>query len=285
MNFSIPKQSIEGDLTPQVELWLFPNKSQVPANTVMEVVFHLTAFIFKPRSISSREDVVTAFWNTSHDCMHLNLTRLGSRLSRPLQKRSTNESIVTINGTITYLDENTDTVTARQSAVYNDLCTVLSPRTSSRPFLVIKNYCEHEFVPCNQDMHSTQRREISGVDQTGEIAQAPEETITAREGDSACKIVPLIVNLAEVYGEFIMAPREIDVKDCSGQCNNGRIFSKHTEVKRRLRLLPGGENLPYFEPSCVPSEFKPIYMAIMLKDDSDIIVQMPDLLVEGCQCR
>lgn len=274
LTFTIPIQSSSGDEVPSVELWFFPDRAHIERNRILEVTFRVMANVFG--TSNSRNDDPRETWDTNEDCFVLNMTTLSKKISRVLQKRNLNESKVHVS--VEVINTRTrDSLSGNSTrrALNQDLCSVLSTRGTNDSFLVIKNYQEH-FGP------------MVGVStEFPSLAVEPNPRPT-KDNSEGCRVVPLVVNLAEVYGSFIKGPTRTDIKDCSGKCTllQRSLFSKHAEVKERLKLLPGGEELSNFKPTCIPMDLKPLHILIsIMEDTSGVIVQLPDLIVERCACQ
>ena len=278
LQFVIPKHSNDGDTFPDVELWVFPDKSQVSRDTLLEIRYVAKADI--PEASSPRMHQSLQLWDTNEDCIALNLTILSKKIYKVLQKRSLKESNVSVTIEITNVKESTRNHTA--DALHHDLCTSLSQRGSNQSFLIIKNYADQSihrlFDAENLEANTSSVKKREAINDIANNSTASD----------SCRVVSLIVNLTEVYGDFIKAPVMTDIKDCSGECTSYKrnLFSKHAEIKERLKLLPGGSQLSEFEPSCVPLRYRPLNVHISLRNKpSYVIVQLPDLIVDKCACQ
>lgn len=283
LEFPIPKVSTTGE-GPDVELWIFPDKSLVPKNKIIEITFRAIADI--PQAYNSRTHVSSLVWNTNEDCIYLNLTSLSRKISKVLQKKNLNETNMTLVVPIVRVEELELDFQMDNSSIdpmHHDLCTAMLQRETNDSFLIIKNYNEmylqeafskHPYPPT-----TFHKRAVSEILTNYSIIGKPE---------NGCAVVPLVVNLTEVYGDFIKAPIVTDVRDCNGRCtllHDSSKFSKHGEIKERLKFLPGGESLSNYEPSCMPIKFRPLHVVIGLQPKSEVIVQMSDLLVDKCACQ
>lgn len=277
LEFTIHKESAtgtKGSGFPQVEVWLFPDRSLTPTNRVLDIRFLVQANV--PPATNPRSYQPRILWNTTEDCVYLNLTRLSKRILKLIR----NESTVKLRVEVTRLAESNERIENDHiNVARRDLCACLSQRRSNNSFLIIKNYDESSvpFTPPNAVAVS--KRDVSEIDHVN---------VSADAFINSCGVVPLIADLTEVYGDFIKAPTLTDVKDCSGRCTlllDRPVFTKHGEIKERLKLLPGGEALSNFQPCCMPVRFKPLHVLIRLKDKSEVIVQMPDLVVDKCACQ
>lgn len=264
-----------------MELWLFPDKSLIPANRTLELSFLFQALV--PPATNPRSDQQTIFWNTNEDCMYLNLTALSKKILKIIQKRMLNQSNVKLKVEVTRVEESSQGIANNMlNAARHDLCASLSQRTSNNSFLIIKNYDDSSttFVtPQPGPTRAVSKRDVAEIN-----LNVSRDAILI----NPCGVVPLVVDLIQVYGNFIKAPTVTDVKDCSGRCTlllDRLAFTKHGEIKERLKLLPGGETFSNFEPCCKPVAFKPLNVLIRLRDKSEVIVQLPDLVVDKCACQ
>ena len=248
----------------------------------MEMSFLAKAFI--PQANNERESQVVQLWNTNENCIALNLTILARKISRVLYNKNLSESTVRVTVEVSRMRETSrvipnNTITAQR----HDMCAYLSQRGTNDSFLVIKNYGENNIAPFSIISHpSLQRREVGETNMDN--FTAPSEV-----KDDHCGIVPLIVNLTEVYGPFIKDPVTLDIKDCSGMCSlplDRELFSQHSQVKDRLKLLRGGdESLSRYTASCTPVSFKPVPIFISIRGSPDVIIQIQDLVVDKCKCQ
>lgn len=281
LEFLIPKQNLTGG-GPPVELWVFPDKSSLTSRSrLLRLSFLAMANI--PQAYNPRSDQSSFLWDTNQDCISINMTNLSKKISKVLQKRNLNESNVVLTLEITRVEEITDADIANTTldALHRDICSSMQQRQSNDSFLVIKSYDDQEVFAERPPAYSVQKREAPEVP-----SNATEEGTDKEE--HGCSVVPLVVNLKEVYGSFIKAPVVTDIRDCSGRCtllHDGSKFSKHGEVKERLKFLPGGESFASYQPSCMPIRFRPLHMLIKLQSKSYVIVQMLDLWVEECACQ
>lgn len=294
LEFPIPKVSTTGD-GPEVELWILPDKSQTPPNKVDKITFRAVADI--PQASNPRIHIANLLWNTNQDCVQLNLTSLSRKISKILQKKNLNETIMSLAVSIVRVEELEGEFQPNASVnpFHHDLCNSMLQRESNDSFLVIKNYDERgiqdQFSQQPGPPASASAQKSHNNDKVlpmGLSAAGASVSVSRQHADSSCGVVPLVVNLTDVYGDFIKAPIVIDVRDCSGRCtllHDSSKFSKHGEIKERLKFLPGGESLSNYEPSCTPIKFQPLQVLIGLQAKSDVIVQMSDLVVDRCACQ
>lgn len=98
-----------------------------------------------------------------------------------------------------------------------------------------------------------------------------------------CRLQSLRVSLQDLgWSDWVMAPRELDVRVCSGACpSQFRSANRHAQMVARLhRLKP--ELAP--APCCVPSSYEPV---VLLHRDSEGRVSLTpydDLVASDCHC-
>lgn len=283
--FTIRQYIEEADThVPQADLWIFPDMSVAPANEVMELEFLVQTFIPAHSRRSSRWSYYYSgiMWNTNDSCINLDITYHSEKISNYLKRRKMNESSVRLEVEIVWVESSESAIQeSTASRMRGEYCAAISQQKNSNDsFLIIKNYNE---TSVSFGLSSTP---ANGISKRAVLEQVVHDSPV--RDDIACRVVPLVVNLATIYGNFIKAPTITDVKDCSGQCvlhlNRGR-FTKHGETKERLKLLPGGETLSNFEPRCMPIRYRPLNVLIRLRDKSEVIVQMPDLVIDKCACQ
>ena len=282
LDFTIPRQNNES----HIELWLFPDRSETPPNQVMEI--QLLAI----PSIRKREYVIRVLWDTNVDCVSFNLTAMSRRIFNFMIKRNLTESDLTVKMELIKAELISDTIEDSMiGSLRRDLCSSQSQRNSSVPFLVFKNYDENELALSFDDVMLEEDNYTAGVeDEMEDEEETTEEPGKENLAVERCSKVPFLVDLVEVYGDFIKAPTITDIGLCSGRCKlflDSNLFSKHAEVKERLKLLPGGKSLRLsnYEPTCTPVQFKPLHTLISLKNSSAVIIQIPDLVVDRCACE
>lgn len=277
LEFTIPRQTTATNF-PDVELWIIPDKSGVEPNSKMIIKFLARADISE--ASNPRTDQGEATWNTRDDCVVLNLTILSKKIYKVLQKRSLNESNVSLVIEITRtemkpINDRNDSMNSRP----HDFCSALSQRRTNDSFLVIKNYDEKGD---NVMINWRKKRDTASID-----AIHSSKLITTSQ-TNCCNRTSLVVNLTEVYGAFMKGPAEIDIGECTGECamtSNSNLFSYHAIVIERLKRLPKGKALSEFVPRCTPVAFKPLHVLFGVQDNSNVIVQLPDMVVGKCACR
>lgn len=281
-HFNIPNHN--SNSIPRVELWLFPDKSRVTENRIVEV--NLVSYVDIETQNNKKHSIPTRFlWDTTDDCAAVDLTELSKKIYKHLDRRNLNDTNVNVELEIgSVIPRSTIEMTPKR-ALDRELCNAMAQRRTNESFLIVKNYIEEPVSGVVAESRRRRRRQSSEVDEPQAIippTSAP--TGTPR----TCELVPLMVNLTELYGSFLKEPKVTDIKDCSGKCAltlNERVFSKHAEVKERLKLLPGREYLSSFEPLCTPIKFKPLLLLIALQEKSTVIAQMSDLVADKCSCQ
>ena len=269
---------------------MFPDKSRIHEHKILDI--NALVFATLPLTNNPKRDSISVLWGTREDCVSLNLTDLSKKISKVLQKKNVNESMVTVDIQIGAVLERSSIPEDSARAVNRDLCSALVQRQSNDSFLIIKNYNEATVPRLVRDTSYSgrRRRDVSSQEYDHqETHQQPNNVTGATEkAVRTCELVPLVVNLTETYGTFIKAPILADIKDCAGRCAlmlDGEVFSKRGALKERLKLLPGREYLSSYEPSCTPIRFKPLHLLISLENStSEVIVQMSDLVADQCKC-
>ena len=271
MEFAIPRES-NGKNFPNVELWIFPDKSTVEPNTVKEISFGAKVGI--AGAMNPRHDQGIMLWDTRENCITINLTNLSKKIYKVLQKRNLNESNVSL--TFEVIRTRTRHIILEDDPIrslHHNFCSVLSQRSTNDTFLIIKNYDE-KVTDVITDLKTS-----DPVHNVNELNSA--------NPNSCCNRSSLVVNLTEIYGKLVKEPLDINIWDCTGECtasSNCNLFTHHASVKERLKLLPKGESLSHFQPHCTPMMFKPFHVLFGVQASSDVIVQLLDLVVEKCGC-
>ena len=281
--FPIPKVNTTGE-GPDVELWVLPDMTFVPQNKLVKITWRAEATI--PQAYNSRTYTDSLIWDTNEDCVCFNLSILSRKISKILQKKNHNETNMTLEVNLVRIEE----VESQQDdssfdPFHQDLCAALATRETNDSFLVIKNYDEEyireEFATNPTPINKRSVAQLS-------LTNISDVSLPERKIEKGCSVKSLIVNLTEVYGEFMKAPIITDVRDCSGRCtllHDSSMFTRHGEIKERLKFLPGGEALSNYEPSCMPIKFNPLLVLIGLQPKSEVIVQMLDVVVDTCICQ
>lgn len=98
-----------------------------------------------------------------------------------------------------------------------------------------------------------------------------------------CRLLSLRASLDDLgWADWVMAPRELDVRMCSGACpSQFRSANRHAQMLARLhRLKPEGAPAP----CCVPASYEPV---VLLHRDSEGRVSLTpydDLVANDCHC-
>lgn len=98
-----------------------------------------------------------------------------------------------------------------------------------------------------------------------------------------CRLQSLPASLDDLgWGDWVMAPRELDVRMCTGECpSQFRSANRHAHVLARLHRLKR-EGAP--APCCVPASYEPV---VLLHRDSEGRVSLTpfdDLVANDCHC-
>ncbi len=257
------------DKFPEVELWVFPDKTGVQSRNEKTIRYEAIANVAALNT--PRKDSGEVFWDTNEDCVQINLTQLSNKIYNKFNKSSINESHVTLTIKIQAVGTNLAIHNAnRNRPSHHNLCSLLARRATNSSFIFIKNY--------NEIRNHLSKTRLS--------RSSP--TIVKTPSTAGCSLVPLFVNLTAIYGSFVKGPLVLDIKDCIGTCSSSsrnNLFSHHTIAKQRLKAIRHAEYLADYTPSCVPNKFKPDIVHFGLKDKSHVIVQLSDLVASSCACR
>ena len=133
-------------------------------------------------------------------------------------------------------------------------------------------------VPAPTNATATALMNATGAD--------PTNTTSPEEGyfSSLCRRVPRIVNFHDdLFMTFIIRPMEFDLGDCVGYCPTlyGHA-STYTQIKSRLDRN--------YSPCCVPTEFKPLAVALPFysREKKKVITHidlLEDASVKSCGCH
>lgn len=272
MEFTISAESGQ-DKFPEVELWIFPDKTTVQPDNEKIILYEAVATVAALNR--PRQDPGQVVWDTREDCIQINLTQLSNKIYNKFNRSSINESHVSLTIKVQTVLTNL-AVHPRDSArsTHHKFCSSLIERATNKSFLFIKNYDETG----NRVAKSRRRRSTQTSVDDG-----------SKDSKGNCHRKTLEVDLAEAYGSFVKGPRAVDIGDCYGGCTtsikNTRLFSHHSIVKERLKLLPDRKELLDYTPCCMPVEFQPLRAHFSLNNKSHVIVQLPDLVVSQCGCR
>lgn len=108
---------------------------------------------------------------------------------------------------------------------------------------------------------------------------------TASADDSLCKRHKFQLNFTEIGMSWILHPEAVDVGFCKGSCNSKNAPSiNHDGNVRNLAyengLIPKQEDL-----CCFPTKFIPVKITYKHKTNTVQHVNVPDMIVEECECR
>ena len=271
----VPKQKEENNIQ-KAELWLFPDMKTAEPGQLVDIYLSVTASI--PRTRHPRREALVYTWVPEESAIPLDLSSLTRKISRSVQKSGVSESNVTLQ--IEVLDARV--YPAEQATKTNIGCKALLPecnalqiRTNNNPFLVIKYYTYNDGDTGSFTTDGTTT--LSGQNKR----QAPGGT----PGSSTnCTLSPLVVNLSDVYGQFIIAPPSADIGNCAGTCavSSYQKYTSHALVKERVNWLTGKEN--NLSVCCVPSILAPLELLIY-QDGYFLIVEFQDMIAKECSCR
>lgn len=277
--FTIPRQ--KGATTIQnAELWLFPSQ-QYQATFKTGTVIEMTLFVLinLAHAKQPRREAMEVTWNTDMDCIPLSMTSLSKKISKNLRKRDLERANITVSIEVVRINSQSSQLTVPINSSYVGICNALSEKTSNTPFLVVKYYSDEPFSTYissgsfQPPGSNKQKRDIDHLE-VGESNRP-----------SNCSVVPLIVDLTEVYGSFIVKPQRLDISDCYGSCNvllNSDSFSHHATILERLKLVKGGDVKR--EVGCVPIAYKSQDLLIY-QWRYYVLVEFRDMIVTKCACH
>lgn len=281
--FTIPKQR-DGNMIQKAELWIFPDMTSSLATFQSPVTVAMLATAHLANSRRPRTDSFTFTWKPEEGCIPIDLTQLTLKLARKISSEEQDEVNVTI--TLEVLDafvtgQSTSLVTEGGCGDLLPACISLQQRTSNTPFLVIKYFTYNG------------ESKVAGVEGEGEEGEQEEGASDAKRhlpgrrreapDDGNCKLERLLVNLTDIYGDFVVRPLQADIRDCSGTCDSSqfKLYSSHALVKERMNYFTGDAGLSV---CCSPSEFEPLELLIY-QDGYFLIVEFSDLVATKCSCR
>lgn len=104
-----------------------------------------------------------------------------------------------------------------------------------------------------------------------------EYTETTAPSASPCQLVPLMVNLTETVGEFILLPGTVDIGDCVGTCRRPENqITVHSYIKNKIF----GSSA---QSCCVPTNFVGVEVLIQV-NGSFSIDRIESMKVTQCGC-
>ena len=260
LQFTVPRQQDSGDIV-KSELWLFPTLESTQDDGWYEIRLTLFAkmkYLNKEREFETNERI---YWRSSDKCVMVVATDLTKKIARRLKRHGINETLIDLTLEIIMIRP---LINAPKEAEWQQTCRALSPRSSNNSFLVIKYYSDQEST-------TTGRKKRSTV------------PTTTSESPSSCSLVPFRVNLTEVFGSWIISPRElVDIKDCKGTCDvvsDYKLFSPRAVLKDRLK-----DSIKYEQKvSCVPTAFEPVAFLIYQEDYYVLVEYLVSATACGCR--
>jgi len=217
-----------------------------------------------------RREIFDVLWNTSSDCLTLNLTSLSRKVSRNIEKRLLKQANITVTidiADITHLEN--IPAQPREDDYLTDMCSSLSSKESKTPFLVVKYFATNAVQSDRQELRS--RRTTLPTNTQGT--------------NGSCVVVPMIVDLTKIFGDSIVEPKILDVSNCQGSCDllgNGVAFSNHATIIQRFKLLNGGESPR--DVSCVPTKYVPQKL-IISQENYYVLTEFQEMIVTECGCH
>ena len=288
LQLTVPNKKDSGYIIHGAELWLFPDQSQFEgsADSILELTLIVKAIL--PHANKDRREVIVYNWRPVESCIRLNVTSLSKKIANNLQKRSIREVNITISIEVAGVRALSERAVEPSEPELLDVCTTLGNRTRNTPFLAIKyfdkNAALRSLLPQTEELSGDEILQSLSHTQKRQ-AESPTPTRQDTNTIKACDVIPLTVDLSEIYGSFIIDPQIVDIGDCSGFCSvvgNYDIFSLHAVTKERMRLSAENERTTR-ETSCVPVRFQPLQVLIA-QDRYLVIVEFKDMVVSACGC-
>ena len=278
--FTVPRQK-DSTTIQNAELWLFPSQqyqATFEKGTVIEMT--LLVVINLAHAKQPRREVMEVTWNTHTDCIPLSMTSLSRKISKNLQKRDLEQANITVSIEVVRVNSQASQLTIPINSSFDDICTALADKTSNTPFFVVKYYSDEPFGD-----YISSGSPLDLQPPVGNNRQKKDIDPSDSSRPSNCSVVPLIVDLAEVYGPFIIKPQRLDISDCYGSCNvllNYESFSQHATILERLKLVKGGDVKR--EVGCVPIAYKSQDLLIY-QWRYYVLVEFRDMIVTECACH
>lgn len=277
--FTIPRQK-DATTIQNAELWLFPSpkyQRSFVEGTILEMV--LLVVVKLAHAKHPRQEIMTITWDTQTSCIPLSMTSLSKKISKNLEKRDLEEANITVTIEVVNISQLTDPVDSSSSSVgFLDVCNGLAGKRTNTPFFVVKYYSDDPF---NAYMSSGSSLELQPPNKRKrELLSSPGNS----DGPvNNCSIVPLVVDLTEVYGPFIIKPERVDISDCSGNCNvlvDSSTYTLHATILERLKLKGTAKR----DVCCIPIAYESqdllIFHSYYL-----VLVQFKDMIVTECACH
>lgn len=270
------------------ELWLFPNLDALrePA-TLLKMT--LLVEVTLPEANMPRRQQIIYTWRTDESCVVLDMTALTKRITNFMRKHNPEETNATISVEVVTVGESGLQNSTLEEGLRNvqlvATCDQLNQsRSENTPFLAVKYYNDSEMggTEYSSDEEEWQRTARDTVVSSSSSPASSEDAESQSQPSGNCSLVPLLANLTEVYGGFVIQPQVEDIKACKGTCSGFQRYSTHALVKERLNWLSGGLNR--LTVTCVPTAFKPLEFLIF-QNGYLLIVKFRDIIAQECGCR
>lgn len=281
--FTIPRQK-EATTIKNAELWLFPSlqyQQSFPEDTIVEM--KLIVKVNLAHAKQPRESPMKMTWDTRVDCIPLKMTVLSKKISNNLRKNNLEEANITVTievlQTVSQRPFPTDHVNMTSSNI--DICDGLAERRTNTPFLVVKYYSDEVYNAYMSSGYSLGMQPVPDSKTKRDLLPVLRDSA----GHSNCSIVPLVADLTEIYGSFIIKPRRLDISDCHGSCNslsNSNSFTQHATIVDKLKLKKGGDFIR--DICCVPVAYKSQRLLIF-QSHYFVLVEFKDMIVTECACH
>ncbi|GIX95010.1 bone morphogenetic protein 3 [Caerostris extrusa] len=115
-----------------------------------------------------------------------------------------------------------------------------------------------------------------------------DKKLHAQDHHKMCQKKSLVVDFEKLgWGDWIMSPKSFNAYYCSGGCSFPLIKdahpSNHAAIQSLVHAMRLGPNVP--APCCVPSETKPLTMLYFDENNSLVLKNYPNMIVQKCACR
>ncbi len=265
MEFSVP-QKTESSYIQSAELWIFPHLNTQPEGIFQRLTLLISAEL--EHASRPRKEVLDIVWDMRMDCISLNITSLGRKISRNLQKNKLEQANISVS--VELVSSSGDIAVPTTNDIINK-CSAVADKQSNNPFFVLKYYVEQ---PLDLLTVSSRQRKMA--------------TASPSSDSTNCSLVPLIADLTSIFGESIIAPKTVNIYDCAGYCNllrNSDDFSLHAILLERLKQKDPIASQYQRKASCVPIAYKPESLLFYEGEKMLVIVEFPKITVTHCGCR
>ena len=113
-----------------------------------------------------------------------------------------------------------------------------------------------------------------------------------RSTSSSCQRSDYIVDLHELGLTNVVAPRQINISKCSGNCNERRVINRlgtnHAKIMASIynRQTYFGEPVTATVPCCVPTKYEPVFLLMHTLDGTATGIKSHNYLqATECGCR